>query len=177
MALGRVVVVLLGIGGFAFGGETRGFYVAPNAADVTRAKSKEADSIVYFVKEPFPATNTIASLQDALAKAGWSPVLERKDLNKYERSSLLSGWTEAPTDNGASMRLWSARWRDERGNEVTYTLVYRSPGGRHGLQPTYVGVGGLFFTKKQAAVHKALMDAQSERMSKALLEHRTLRPQ
>ena len=177
MALTRVVV-FLAIGGVAFGGgATRGLYVAPNATDVTRAKSKEADSLVYFVKDPFPATDTIAFLQDALAKAGWSPVLERKDLRQYEHSSLLSGWIEPPGDNGASMRLWSARWRDERGDEVIYTLVYALPGGEHGLQPNYVGVGGLFFSKKQATVHKAIMDAQSERMSKALREHRTLRPQ
>jgi hypothetical protein len=175
MGLRRLVVALVAVASSASGGgETRGLYVAPNATDVVRSSSEQADSIVYYVKESFPATATITFLQDILAKAGWSPLLEGKDLGRFEGSSLRSGWSEPSDDDGPSMRLWSARWRDERRNEVTYTLVYALPSGRHGLQPTYVGVGGLFFTKEQAALTKTLVDAEVARLTKGLREHRKL---
>lgn len=144
-----------------------GLLVAPKAVDVMRTSDQGGESIGYFVREPFPAPETLAFIEATLAKEGWRPA-RVEELRRFERSSLRCGWIDASEDDRPSLRLWSARWLDAKGGEVTYTLTYSLPAGRRGLKPAYIGVSGLYFSKKEAARFRAKVDADSARFTKGL---------
>jgi uncharacterized protein DUF4160 len=137
---------------------------APGAVDVKQTPGKGKGSIVYAVREPYPARDTLAFIQNHLAGSGWFPV-EGDDDAPLTRSSLTYGWRELKYESGdIAMRLWSARWRDTRGNEVEYTLVYTLPAGGHGLQPTHVAVVGQYYNKREAARRRVFLEESARRL-------------
>ena len=150
------------------GASDHGLLVAPQAVDVMRSSDQGGHSIGYLVREPFPAPETLAFIEATLAKEGWRPA-RVEELRRFEQSSLRCGWIDAGEDDRRSLRFWSARWLDAKGGEVTYTLMYSLPtGGRGGLKPAYIGVSGLYFSKKAAARFQAKLDADSARFTQGL---------
>jgi hypothetical protein len=114
----------------------QGLFQAPGAIDITHRPGKHQAYIDYYVKEFFPASATVAFIKRELEGNGWSPIARPQHLRDGE-SSMPSEWTDA-SDIG--LRLWNARWRDPRGNEVQYTLMYAYRPDAGGLQPTCLTV-------------------------------------
>jgi hypothetical protein len=144
-----------------------GLFVAPHAVNVMRSSDQGGESIGYLVPEPFPAPETLAFIEATLAKGGWRPA-RVGELRRFERSSLRCGWTDASDGDRVSLRLWSARWLDAKGGEVTYTLTYSLRAPRGASTPAHIGVSGLYFSKKEAARFRAKLDADPESFTKEL---------
>jgi hypothetical protein len=149
------------------GASDHGLLVAPEAVDVRLSSDQGGKSIGYFVREPFPAPETLAFIEATLAKEGWRPA-RVEEMRRFERSSLRCGWTDAGGVDRLTLRFWSARWLDAKGGEVTYTLTYSPPTERRGLKPADIGVSGLYFSKKEAARFRAKVDADSARFTEGL---------
>jgi hypothetical protein len=138
----------------------QGLLVPPDAEEVTRKTGSEAATVTYEVREAFPATRTLTFVQSSLAREGWTAVAGAA-LRSYERSSLEAGWREIPVGNtGGLVQIWSGRWTDAAGNEVTYSLVYSSSLTQHGLRPAYVGVSAWYYSASEAARNHARMLAR-----------------
>lgn len=152
----------------AVASERHGLIVAPGAVNVVRGTIKGAESLDYYMRESYPATNTLTFLKDALAKDGWEPATG-PGRPRYEISSHEVGWREIPLGGvSVRMRLWSAVWLDAGENEVTYTLTYDSPLAAQGLQPAAVGVEAFYRTKQEAMRLKAEMQVEMDRISRSL---------
>jgi hypothetical protein len=123
-----------------------GFVVVP-AAEEVRSEPGRRQDIHYYVREAFPAGQTIERIVTALGQHGWNAIVG-EDVVPRESASLGSGWDELP---GAGLRVWSARWVNAEGDEVTYTLVYSSPQMASGMEPAYLSVSAWFDTKDSAA--------------------------
>jgi hypothetical protein len=139
----------------------RGLHTPPGAIDVLRESSKDTASVYYYVRESYPATRIIAFIENSLAERRWHPVAGA-DVGPHERSSLEEGWRELPTENSrVLLQVWSARWVNTEGSEVTYTLLYSS---KERLRPTHVAVYGLYRSKERADRQRA----EIERFAKKL---------
>jgi hypothetical protein len=153
-----------------------GLYVAPGAVDIDRATGTSKPSVQYYVRESYPATDTLAFIQNSLANAGWRPAT-CAELARHEASSHEAGWRELPNEKGrASLRLWSARWVDARGNQVAYTLAYSSSLTQYALQPTYVAVAAWYEDRKEAARVRAKADEHMETLRRRYTQLRDARP-
>jgi hypothetical protein len=138
--------------------DKQGLFVPLDAVDVVRRAGKGRASIEYHVKEPYPASETLAFVQSSLSKRGWRPATGA-ELARHESSSLVSGWTDLPGLRGSTLgRLWSARWLDARGNQVVYSLASSSPLMEAGLEPVYVSVAGWYYSRKEAARYRKELD-------------------
>jgi hypothetical protein len=146
------------------GRDSRGFFVPPTALDVIEESGKLYSSVRYYVREPYPAETTLAFICRNLEKRGWRPVTGTA-LEKYERSSLESGWDELPGKSGrVVVRIWSARWLDAKGDQVIYTLGYSSPMAEQGLQPVYLLVSALYHDKAVAPLFRAELQKEVDRI-------------
>jgi hypothetical protein len=146
------------------GRDSRGFFVPPTALDVIEESGKLYSSVRYYVREPYPAETTLAFICRNLEERGWRPVTGTA-LEKYERSSLESGWDELPGKSGrVVVRIWSARWLDAKGDQVIYTLGYSSPMAEQGLQPVYLLVSALYHDKAVAPLFRAELQKEVDRI-------------
>ncbi len=158
-------VLLAGVALGASGCASHGLFVVPGAVEVTRESAKRGASVSYYVREPFPAEATISFICDSLAHSGWRPVVG-KALERYEHSSLESGWSDLPATHPVAARIWSARWVDARGNEVVYTLSYMSRQAEQGLKPTHVSVAAWSYDKTVAAMRREYLRQTIDRMKR-----------
>jgi len=128
--------------------DRHGLCVAPGAVDIDRKALQIKHSISYYVPEAYPAKSMLEFIGRALGDGGWRPAT-RVEL-PHQWSSHDSGWLEIPTGDGCSAaRMWSATWVNARGDQVHYSLHYRSsaPGG---LQATHVHVGAWYEDRRAA---------------------------
>jgi hypothetical protein len=147
---------------------SRGLFVSPRAVDEVHHSAKPGKSLKYDVREPLPATETLAYIAERLARDGWTPVTG-SDLPEYEQSSLASGWDEPDRLRpGVGVHLWSARWRDANGNEVVYTLTYICPLEQHSLHSVYGNVSAWYYTREEACRARLESDAAAARVSRRL---------
>jgi hypothetical protein len=154
----------------ALAADRRGLVVAPGAAEIAWHTTKGGASVEYFVQEEYPAARTLGFIQDSLRKTGWQPV-RGPALGRSETSSIDSGWQDLPGEHTPRLiRIWSARWVDLRGNEVTYSLGYSSPLAESGLTPTHVGVAAWYLRKKDARRQRAWLEKQIHSFRGTLLE-------
>ena len=154
----------------SFSQEAPGLFVVPGAIDVQRDSGKGTRGIVYFVREPFPATEALAFIRGALAQQGWRSKADRE--GEWIDTTSDPVWRDS-SDGQGTIRMWSAEWRDSRGNEVNYLLVYKWPGGLSGTDPSYVGVGATYLSKKAAGRVRALLEKDQTRVHRLLVPRTT----
>ena len=161
-----IVVMLLGCAVPAAASDPPAFCVVADATDISHPDRTNA-SVDYYVREPFPAPKTLAFILTCLAARGWAP-LDGPGISKDPSSSPSAGWQELLHEEGSfGMRLWSARWRDPKGNEVVYTLSYGSSLVQQGLQPTHVEVGAWYYSKKEALRERARIERRAEALRRS----------
>jgi hypothetical protein len=141
-----------------------GFVVVPTAEEV-RSEPGQRQNIHYYVRDTFPATQTIDRIVNVLGEHGWKAVVG-DEVAPDESSSLDSGWDEVPREQGIGLRLWSARWVNDVGDEVTYSLVYSSPQMASGMEPAYLSVSAWFDTKESAARQRRWIEDQVAKAEK-----------
>jgi hypothetical protein len=139
-----------------------GFVVLP-AAEEVRRQGGQRRNIHYYVREPYPAAHTIEVIVAALGQHGWKAI-RGDDVAPHESSSLESGWDVVPTERGIGLRLWSARWINDAGDEVTYSLAYSSPQMADGMEPVYLSVSAWFDTKAAAALQRRWIEDKVSRI-------------
>jgi hypothetical protein len=90
----------------------------------------EQDQLMFTLKRPYPASDVIKEISEALSKKGWKP-LKEDYLNSSLPTSQVRGWTdslEAQKDNNLKKEFsWDGDWRNSSGDIVTYVFRYRVP--------------------------------------------------
>ena len=124
--------------------------VVPGAEQVTAQTARDAASVEFDVREPYPALKTIDYLVRALADRGWK--------------IALPGTFQSPEPDPVRVpaaeryrgrHVWEGRWHDPVGNEIAYRLVYDCPQEQNGMHSVYVHVSGLRYGRVEAEKREA----------------------
>ena len=86
----------------------------------------------YKVSEQYPASTLIASVQNVLPAATWTP-LAKDWLNRRLDASHSTGWTQFADATNLTPRFvhqWRGQWLDASGNVTAYQFRYESPARR-----------------------------------------------
>jgi hypothetical protein len=124
------------------------------AVDVVRHATGATSSVEYWVRESYPAPQTIKNLVDAMARAGWKAV---------EMGGFKSAWpapADMPAADAGSRRhwpthSWQGRWRGPHGREAVFRLHYSCPMEAAGMHSVWVHVGGDIHGPEVAARQEA----------------------
>jgi hypothetical protein len=135
-AMFRLVILLVLIGPFQgspkgmFPPDERWVLVVPGATDVTREQGPAWLSIMYRVKEPYPARSVISHVLEFMSRDGWT--------------LISKGWTDTEPSEHSIFKMrhtWSAVWRDDAAEfDVSYRLVYTCKFEHLGLHSAWATV-------------------------------------
>jgi len=105
--------------------------VLPGAQDVHCAPFRSTIQVAYSLTSPYPATQVLSSLNDALRSQDWLP-LHEDFMNPGLESSHAGGWTsfeDATVDPPRSVHQWLADWVNLKGEILRFSLRYSCPKG------------------------------------------------
>lgn len=145
--------------------------VIEGATDVHRVgRDSRAYELTYRLNSEYPAESVVAQIRAALSPDRWRP-LAQDWLNPGNPSGFTRGWSDfvdkTKTPN-TIVHVWSAEWRDDDGNLVTYGLRYDSsvpPGATTRATPdnrklrvsaAFLPTAVVSATRKQLGIAEAL---------------------
>jgi hypothetical protein len=108
---------------------SKALIVLPGARDLDCHDNNSIQSVVYSLKEPYPADRALTTIKNSLAKQGWRP-LKEDIMNPGLPTSTVRGWTEFVNGTrhpNEQVRAWSSDWQNQAGDIVQYGLSYSSP--------------------------------------------------
>jgi len=120
-------------------------FVLPSEAESVRVIQQGEGTIVYELKDNFPADTALAEVSAGLRKSDWLPLSE--DLwNPGLPSSNSAGWRNF-VDGTSSPKIrvyqWVGYWRNKRGDVVMHSIRYRALDAALGASPVGDGTGSV----------------------------------
>ncbi len=125
--------------------------VLPNAENFRNREIDETYHILYNIKEEYPASKSIASIENQLKSLGFKQ-LKHDELNFNAPTSSITGW--AITKQGASAtvneaHIWLSVWNNNAGDYLKYHFQYLTPTNQIAEQDLLM-VGAIFVPAKKA---------------------------
>jgi hypothetical protein len=118
----------------------------PEAMDVVVSTERGRRTVVYLLRDEMPGTRTLILLTEKLSTFGFHP----GEPTKPEPPEVEKRLSRTP----AAAHQWAGTFRDDVGNEITFSLVRQCPHETDGLHSVFVQVKGTYLAYDRRAIPK-----------------------